>query len=46
MEDQIIEFYMQSGHRSYSSYHESVYFWWWVVCIHADVIGPQNLLYW
>jgi hypothetical protein len=32
-----------TGH---SSYHESVYFWWWVVCVHADVIGPQNLLYW
>ena len=44
-EDQNIEFYMRSGHRSYSSYLESVYFGWWVVCIHAHVLGLRDLLY-
>jgi hypothetical protein len=44
-EDQNIEFYMRSGHRSYSSYPESVYFGWWVVCIHAHVLGLRDLLY-
>jgi hypothetical protein len=39
-EDQIIEFYMHSGHMTNSWYHVSVYGGV------ADVIGPQNLLYW
>jgi hypothetical protein len=32
---------MCSGHRSYSPYLQSVYFWWWVVCVHAHVLHSE-----